>query len=116
ERRWNSVTRSALSITLSRNNVTPGVALSRRLSRAGHSCSSINGNRQMKYFCCTLLWVVSSVALAQSTSHGEVTIYRDAMGVPHIVGATSAAVMYGLGYALAEDRLVQLELARRGAS
>ena len=70
----------------------------------------------MKYFCCTLLWVVSSVALAQSTSHGEVTIYRDAMGVPHIVGATSAAVMYGLGYALAEDRLVQLELARRGAS
>jgi penicillin G amidase len=69
----------------------------------------------MKYrLCLALLWV-SSVTFAQSTSHGEVTIYRDAMGVPHIVGATSAAVMYGLGYALAEDRLVQLELARRGA-
>ena len=68
----------------------------------------------MKYLYVALLWV-SSAALAQSTSHGEVTIYRDAMGVPHIVGATSAAVMYGLGYALAQDRLVQLELARRGA-
>src|ERR1700730_8577791 len=68
----------------------------------------------MKYLCVAILWC-SSVALAQSTSHGEVTIYRDAMGVPHIVGETSAAVMYGLGYALAQDRLVQLELSRRGA-
>lgn len=48
-------------------------------------------------------------------SHGEVTIYRDAMGVPHIVGTTSAEVMYGLGYAMAQDRLAQLELARRSA-
>jgi penicillin amidase len=68
----------------------------------------------MKYLWVAILWC-SSVALAQSTSHGEVTIYRDAMGVPHIVGRTSAAVMYGLGYALAQDRLVQIELARRGA-
>ncbi len=68
----------------------------------------------MKYLCVAILWC-SSVALAQSTSHGEVTIYRDAMGVPHIVGKTSAAVMYGLGYSLAQDRLAQLELARRGA-
>jgi penicillin G amidase len=45
--------------------------------------------------------------------HGEVTIYRDAKGVPHIYGGTSAAVMYGLGYAFAQDRLVQMELNRR---
>jgi penicillin G amidase len=45
--------------------------------------------------------------------HGEVTIYRDAKGVPHIYGETSAAVMYGLGYAMAHDRLVQMEINRR---
>jgi penicillin amidase len=50
-----------------------------------------------------------------ASSHGEVTIYRDAKGVPHIYGETSAAVMYGLGYALAQDRLVQMELNRRAA-
>ena len=48
-----------------------------------------------------------------AVSHGEVTIYRDAKGVPHIYGETSAAVMYGLGYALAHDRLVQMEINRR---
>jgi penicillin amidase len=48
-----------------------------------------------------------------ATSHGEVTIYRDAKGVPHIYGETSAAVMYGLGYAMAHDRLVQMEINRR---
>src|ERR1700748_1342051 len=70
----------------------------------------------MKYrLCLALLWV-SSATFAQSTSHGEVTIYRDAMGVPHIVGATSSAVMYGLGYALAEDRLGQVEVGGRGAA
>lgn len=50
---------------------------------------------------------------AQPAIHGEVTIYRDAKGVPHIEGATSAAVMYGLGYSLTQDRLAQLELNRR---
>lgn len=51
----------------------------------------------------------------QSRFHGEVTIYRDAKGVPHIFGDDSSAVMYGLGFALAQDRLAQLELARRAA-
>lgn len=59
--------------------------------------------------------MASTADIAPDAAHGQVTIYRDAMGVPHIVGATSAAVMYGLGYATAQDRLVQLELARRGA-
>jgi len=49
----------------------------------------------------------------QAGSHGKATIYRDAKGVPHIFGGDSAAVMFGLGYAMAQDRLVQMELARR---
>jgi len=37
------------------------------------------------------------------------------MGVPHVLAATSVAVMYGLGYATAQDRLAQLELASTAA-
>jgi acyl-homoserine lactone acylase PvdQ len=64
------------------------------------------------------LSAVAQPALAQPAAaapikHGAVTIYRDAKGVPHIFGASSTAVMYGLGYAMAQDRLVQMELNRR---
>jgi acyl-homoserine lactone acylase PvdQ len=45
-----------------------------------------------------------------------VTVYRDAMGVPHVFAETSAEVMFGAGYAQAQDRLAALELARRAAA
>ncbi|MCH8012754.1 MAG: penicillin acylase family protein [Candidatus Marinimicrobia bacterium] len=44
-----------------------------------------------------------------------VTIHRDEFGVPHITGDTEVAVFYGQGFAVAEDRLFQLEMNRRGA-
>ena len=56
---------------------------------------------------------VAATASPSPHPHGEVTIYRDAKGVPHIDGSNSAAVMYGAGYTLAQDRLVELELSRR---
>jgi acyl-homoserine lactone acylase PvdQ len=67
--------------------------------------------------CVALMMLCGSGADAQlpARSHGKVTIYRDAKGVPHVVGRTSAAVMFGLGYALAQDRLAQMELNRRAA-
>jgi acyl-homoserine-lactone acylase len=36
---------------------------------------------------------------------GNVTIYRDAWGVPHIYGDTEEAAAYGQGFAQAEDRI-----------
>jgi len=48
-----------------------------------------------------LFWVTSVAA-------GEVTIYRDTWGVPHIYGDTQEAAIYGHGYAQAEDRLDDL--------
>ena len=39
----------------------------------------------------------------------EVTIARDEWGVPHIFGPDDAAVLFGLGYAQAEDDFQQLE-------
>lgn len=39
----------------------------------------------------------------------NVTIYRDAWGVPHIHGKTDADAAFGMGYAQAEDNFEQLE-------
>lgn len=45
----------------------------------------------------------------------EVSIIRDDFGVPHILAETSQGVYYGGGYAVAQDRLYQLERLRRDA-
>jgi len=39
----------------------------------------------------------------------QVTIYRDAWGVPHVHGATDAAAAFGFAYAQAEDNFPQVE-------
>src|SRR3954453_19707558 len=44
-----------------------------------------------------------------------VTIIRDKFGVPHIYGDTRADVMYGAGYAVAEDRLAEIDILRHVA-
>ena len=43
-----------------------------------------------------------------------VTITRDAYGVPNIRAGSDRDLWFGAGYAVARDRLVQLELFRRG--
>jgi penicillin G amidase len=61
---------------------------------------------------------LQQVAFASATparTPGEITIYRDAKGVPHIFGADSAGVLYGLGYSLSQDRMAQMELGLRAA-
>jgi penicillin G amidase len=45
----------------------------------------------------------------------EITIIRDSFGVPHIIANTQAGLYYGGGYAVAQDRLYQLERYRRDA-
>lgn len=45
----------------------------------------------------------------------EVEVLRDAMGIPHIYGATDRDVFYASGYMQAVDRLFQMELMRRTA-
>ncbi len=44
-----------------------------------------------------------------------VTILRDAFGVPHVYASTVRGLFYGNGYAVAEDRLWQLERYRHDA-
>lgn len=47
---------------------------------------------------------------------GKVTIRRDGQGVPHIEARTDGDLFFAQGYVLAQDRLFQLEMARRLAA
>ncbi|MEW6441932.1 MAG: penicillin acylase family protein [bacterium] len=49
----------------------------------------------------------------QAEEAGEATIYRDSFGVPHVYADTPGALFFGFGYAMAEDRLFQMEFTRR---
>lgn len=44
---------------------------------------------------------------------GEVSIQRDDNGIPHIVAENDHDLIYGFGWAMAEDRLFQLDWLRR---
>lgn len=44
-----------------------------------------------------------------------VTIRRDSYGVPHITAETETGVFFGQGFAVAQDRLFQMEMHRRAA-
>ena len=52
---------------------------------------------------------------ARSQERSTVEILRDRWGIPHVYAATEAEGFYGVGYAAAEDRLLQMELFRRRA-
>src|SRR5688572_23227122 len=43
---------------------------------------------------------------------GPVTVDRDEFGVPHISAGTQRDAMVGLGWAMAQDRLWQMDLMR----
>ena len=45
----------------------------------------------------------------------EVAIMRDDYGVPHISASSTIGIFYGQGFAVAQDRLVQMEINRRAA-
>lgn len=53
--------------------------------------------------------------LAGQVSAENVKIVRDEYGVPHIYAMTEEGLIFGEGYAMAEDRLFQLEMCRQAA-
>jgi len=57
-----------------------------------------------------LLLVIARGACAEVPT---VRIIRDNYGVPHIYSKDLGALFFGYGYAVAEDRLFQLEMMRR---
>ena len=57
--------------------------------------------------------VPDSETLYVNTLSKEVTIYRDEWGVPHIYAETEADLSFALGYVHAQDRMFQMDMARR---
>jgi penicillin G amidase len=49
-------------------------------------------------------------------SSGKVEVWRDPWGTPHVFAASEEAGFFGLGYACAEDRMLQMDLIRRRAA
>jgi penicillin amidase len=58
----------------------------------------------------------TSVSAYARDAHGMVVIARDDYGVPHVFAATREGLSYGVGYAVAQDRLWQADLFRRQAT
>ena len=52
-------------------------------------------------------------ATTQTPESQEITIKRDQYGTPHIYADKTYGLFYGMGYALAEDRLFQWEMLKR---
>lgn len=52
---------------------------------------------------------------SRTGSDAVATIYRDDYGTPHVFADDNYGVYYGFGYAVAEDRLFQMEMLRRTA-
>jgi penicillin amidase len=57
--------------------------------------------------------VPESETLTIKALSDDVTVYRDQWGIPHIYGTNDSDLLYALGYCQAQDRLFQMEMARR---
>src|SRR5437016_9528297 len=54
-------------------------------------------------------------AVLSAPVRGKVEILRDRAGVPHVYAASTTDLYFGLGFAMAQDRLWQLDRLRRRA-
>ena len=70
----------------------------------------------MRKACVSLFSIVLALGVTFPANGGQVKIYRDGWGVPHIYGDSETDVMYGFGYAQAEDRLEALLINYRKAT
>ena len=60
-----------------------------------------------------LALALPAAADARESGTGTVTIQRDSHGMPHVYANTVRGLFHGYGYAVAQDRLFQMEMARR---
>ena len=52
-------------------------------------------------------------AAAAAGPEGTIEILRDERGVPHVIATSDSDLFFGYGYAMAQDRLFQMDLRRR---
>jgi len=57
--------------------------------------------------------LLTFIIAAAPISAAEITIIRDEHGTPHVYAGNTYGVFYGYGYSIAQDRLYQMEMAKR---
>ena len=77
------------------------------------------GAREVEFTVARDAWLAAQAALRGRHIHaavtGKVEILRDRAGIPHVFAAHTPDVYFGLGLAMAEDRLWQMDRLRRRA-
>ena len=74
---------------------------------------NVQASQLTQYFKDATFGVPAGAVASSETPEPGVTIERDArFGVPHIYGDTRAELMFGIGYATAEDRLFFIDAVR----
>jgi penicillin amidase len=63
----------------------------------------------------TALLLAGTILPASGARAGRVVIKRDTYGIPHVYADDRRSLFYGYGYAVAEDRLYQMEIVKRSA-
>ncbi len=81
-----------------------------------HASPTLTREQIPSYFKDATFGVKEGDVASVESPRSDVTIERDkAFGVPHIYGSTRAGVMFGAGYAAAEDRLFLMDVFRHVA-
>ena len=71
-------------------------------------------HRKWLFFAIIILIHLLFVSTALAGKKGPtVSIHRDSYGVPHVYSKTVYGLFYGYGYAIATDRLFQMEMSKR---
>lgn len=71
--------------------------------------------RRLRYVLLSSLLLIGSTGcqVNETKSPNEVEIIRDQWGIAHVYGGNEAALFFGYGHAMAEDRMFQMMLQRR---
>ena len=81
-----------------------------------HASPTLTHEQIASYFKDATFGVKEGEVESKVSPRSDVTIERDsAYGVPHIYGSTRAGVMFGAGYAGAQDRLFLMDVLRHTA-
>ncbi|MEA2396962.1 MAG: hypothetical protein QOK25_518 [Thermoleophilaceae bacterium] len=77
-----------------------------------YGAPGLNAADMGKYFKDSAFGARSADVERTYSPRDDVTIQRDAFGVPHVYGRTRPGAMFGLGYVTAEDRLFFIDVLR----
>ena len=80
-----------------------------------YAAPSLTDSQVGDYFKDATFGVQPQNVVSTESPEAGLTIVRDQYGVPHIYGQTRAQVMFGTGYAGAEDRLFLMDVLRHAA-